>query len=244
MNMDRKKELAVVTGGAVRLGREITLALAAAGYDIGLHYHTSRSEAEQTAREIQAAGGQVELLQADLTDSTQIATLFKQIASLPVPLRVLVNSAAVMLRGNLLTMEVEEWDATLNLNLRAVWLCAKAAADLMQPAGGCIINISDSGAGKTWSGFPAYVISKAGLETLTRLLARSLAPEIRVNAVAPGLILPSAETSPEEFQRLVQRLPAGHAGTPADVVQAILFLLENQYITGETVYVDGGYQLI
>ena len=244
MTMDRKKELAVVTGGAVRLGREIALALAAAGYDIGLHYHASRSEAEQTAREIQAAGGQVELLQADLTDPTQIATLFKQITSLPVPLRVLVNSAAVMLRGNLLTMEIEEWDATLNLNLRAVWLCARAAADLMQPAGGCIINISDSGARKTWSGFPAYVLSKAGLETLTRLLARSLAPEIRVNAVAPGLILPSAETSPEEFQRLVQRLPAGHAGTPADVVQAILFLLENQYITGETVYVDGGYQLI
>ncbi len=239
-----RNELALVTGGAVRLGKAIALGLAEAGFTIGLHYHSSRKAAEQTAAEIEKLGVPVYLFEADLRDPGQIQPMFDQIAGLPLPLKVLVNSASIMPRGDLRSMQVSEWDDTLDLNLRAPWLCARAAAILMQNAGGIIINISDSGARKAWTGFPAYIVSKAGLEALTRLLARSLAPSIRVNAIALGLILPSPDVSEPDWQRLVQKLPAGHSGTPQDVVRAVMFLIENRYITGETLVVDGGYQLV
>lgn len=239
-----RNELALVTGGAVRLGKGIALALAEAGYAVGVHYNTSQKAAEETAGAAEELGVPVFLFQADLTDPAQINKLFSKVAELSMPLTVLVNSASVMPRGDLRSMQAAEWDMTLNVNLRAPWLCAQAAAGLMQDKGGVIINISDTGAHKTWTGFPAYTISKAGLEVLTNLLARMLAPGIRVNAIAPGLILPSSDTSSEVWQRLVQRLPAGHSGSPQDVAQAVLFLIENEYITGETLVVDGGYHLI
>lgn len=244
MTNEAVRELAVVTGGAVRVGKEIALTLASAGYAVGLHYHSSRPEAEKTAQEIEEHGAPVFLLQADLTDQAEIDDCFAKISALPFALSVLVNSAAVMPHGDLRSLSVVEWDDTLNLNLRAPWLTSKAAAGLMEERGGVIINISDTGAGKVWTGFPAYTISKAGLEVLTKLLARTLAPKIRVNAIAPGLVLSSADTSSEEWQRLVNRLPVKHAGTPAAVAEAVLFLIENRYITGEIVHVDGGYQLI
>ncbi len=244
MTASRRNEMAVVTGGAVRLGREIALGLARAGYSLGLHYHGSEAQAAITARDIESLGIPVTLYQADLRDPDQVEGVFEQVSKSTEPLRVLVNSASIMPRGNLKSMGVDAWDATLDLNLRAPWLCARAAGRLMEAAGGVIINVSDSGAGKTWTGFPAYTISKAGLEVLTRLLARTLAPNIRVNAVAPGLILPSADTPEEDWQRLVKRLPVQKAGTPQDIVQAIYFLIENKYVTGETLHVDGGYQLV
>jgi NAD(P)-dependent dehydrogenase (short-subunit alcohol dehydrogenase family) len=123
-------------------------------------------------------------------------------------------------------------------------LCARAAAGLMGDSGGVVINITDSGANKVWTSYPAYVVSKSALESLTRLLARTLAPLVRVNAVAPGLILPSGELSPEQWQRLVDRLPLQTAGQPADVARAVLFFVQNPYITGQVLAVDGGYQLI
>lgn len=243
MTIPFRNELALVTGGAVRLGREIALGLAQDGYGIALHYRSSSEAADQTAREIEAYNVPCTLVQADLSDPTQIKSMFETTYGLDYPLSVLVNSAAIMPRGNLTELTVDEWDATLDLNLRAPWLCAKAATRLMQARGGVIINLSDTGARKTWSGFPAYTISKAGLEVLTRLLARTLAPQIRVNAVAPGLILRSDDTDLADWQRLVDRLPAKHPGAPQDVVQAVLFLIHHQYITGETLIVDGGYQL-
>lgn len=239
----REFPLAVVTGAAHRVGRGIALALAQKGYAIGLHYHRSAEAARQTAAEIEALGAPVRLLPADLRQEAEIVALFAQVAACGLPLRALVNSAGVMQRGDLRTLRTEDWDATLDLNLRAAWLCAREAAPLMQ-AGGAIINLTDSGAGRAWSGFPAYIVSKAGLESLTRLLARSLAPGIRVNAVAPGLLLRSENVTEEDWQRLVRRLPLQAPGTLESVSQAVLFLLENEYITGQTIVVDGGYQLV
>ena len=236
--------LALVTGAAHRVGRAIALDLARAGYAVGLHFHQSAAQAEATAADLRARGAAAFPLQADLTDPAQIEDLFGQVARLPHRLRVLVNSAGLMSRGDLRQMPVADWDQTLNLNLRAPWLCARAAARLMEPEGGVIINISDSGAARAWTGYPAYVVSKAGLEALTRLLARALAPRVRVNAVAPGLILPSADLPPEQWQRLVERLPLKAAGEPEDVAQAVLFLIQSPYITGQILAVDGGYQTI
>jgi NAD(P)-dependent dehydrogenase (short-subunit alcohol dehydrogenase family) len=234
--------LALVTGAAHRIGRAIALELARQGFAIGLHYFQANEAAEQEAAELSAAGAPAYLLPADLSDPHQVDDLFSRVSRLPHPLRVLVNSAAVMPRGDLRDLPVEQWDAVFDLNLRAPWLCARAAARLMDS--GVIINITDSGAHKSWTGFPAYVISKAALESLTRLLARSLAPSVRVNAVAPGLILPSADFPPEQWQRLLDRLPLQAAGQPEDVARAVVFLIQNPYITGQVLGVDGGYQLV
>ncbi|MEM5774057.1 MAG: SDR family oxidoreductase, partial [Anaerolineaceae bacterium] len=185
--------MALVTGSGRRLGREIALRLARLGYAIAIHYHASDEDAAQTRREIQEHGGTAHLFQADLTDPRQIDTLFEQIDQVELPLSVLVNSASVMLKGGLDGFDTTAWDITMNLNLRAVWRCGQMAFQRMQ-GGGSIINISDSGAGRMWTGYAAYSISKAGLDVLTRLMAKTYAPAVRVNAVAPGLILP-----PDDF---------------------------------------------
>ncbi len=236
------KPLALVTGAAIRLGREIALALADQGYAIGLHYHNSVRQAQALALQLQDQGVPVLLLQADLTDAEQIMRIFDQVSRSGCPLKVLVNSAAVMHAGNLESTSVADWDATFALNLRAPWLCARYAAQLMKDSG-VIINLTDAASGRPWKEFPAYSVSKAGLETLTRVLARALAPRIRVNAVAPGLIMPAPDFPADRWERLVERLPAKRSGTPEDVVRAVLFLIQNEYITGQTLAVDGGYQL-
>ena len=235
--------LAVITGAAHRIGKAIAVELAHCGYTIGLHYHHSEAAARQTADQLRAAGAAVELLQADLSDPAQIERLFDRLDQLPFPLKVWVNSAAVLDQGDLRTMKFGDWDATLALNLRAPWLCAREAAQRM-PAGGVVVNLSDSGVRKTWTAFPAYAVSKAGVEMLTRLLAKTLGPAVRVNAVAPGLIMPAADQDEADWDRLVKRLPLREAGTPEDVAKAVRFLVESPYITGETIVVDGGYQLV
>jgi NAD(P)-dependent dehydrogenase (short-subunit alcohol dehydrogenase family) len=241
--VNKPNSLAVVTGAAHRLGKAIALDLAQKGYAIGLHYYHSKQQAEITAQEFTDFGVPVILLPGDLTDPAQIVEIFKSISGCGYPLKILVNSASVMPHATLDEMETDEWDHTFNLNLRAPWLCSQAAARQMVE-NGLIVNITDTGAGRTWTGFPAYSISKQGLDTLTRLMARSLAPKIRVNAIAPGLILRAAEMEGTEWQRLVQRLPLKSAGSPEAVLKAIWYLIENEYVTGQTLVVDGGYQII
>ncbi len=236
-----KGALALVTGGAHRLGRAIAIGLAQKGYAILLHYFQSESKALQTAAELKSLGADVFVKQADLTDERALAALFTEVDSMPYPLQVLVNSAAVMSRGNVQTLEPAEWDTAIALNLRAPFRCSQEAARRMEA--GLIVNITDIGAQKVWSGFPAYTVSKAGLEALTRVLARSLAPRVRVNAIAPGFVLPSQEIPDEEWQRLMGRVPLGRPAHPEEVASAIAFLLDNEYITGQTIVIDGGYSL-
>ncbi len=238
-----EQPLALVTGAAQRLGKAFVLALARRGYAILLHYRHSDMQANKTATEIRTLGVPVYLSQADLTHPKQIASLFTSVDRLPHPLKVLVNSAAAMPRGDARTLRVEEWDAVLNLNLRAPFLCAQEAARRMTE-GGLIVNISDVGAHKAWSRYPAYSVSKAGLEMLTKVLARALAPSIRVNAIAPGLVLQSDLLSEAEWARLVSRLPLQRTATMEEVAAALDFLLANEYVTGQTIVVDGGYSLL
>ncbi len=236
-------QLALVTGSGHRLGKEIALRLARLGYAVAVHYHGSAEEAAHTQREIEQLGVKAFLFQADLTDPHQIENLFKQIDQTGLPLSVLVNSASVMLKGGLDDFDIADWDLTMNLNLRAVWQCGILAFRRMQN-GGSIINISDSGAGRMWTGYAAYSISKAGVDVLTRLMARTCAPAVRVNAVAPGLILPPSDFSSETWDKLVNRLPLKRPGEPRFVCDAIEYLLSGEYITGEIITVDGGYQLV
>lgn len=233
---------AVVTGAAVRLGRAIALRLAQEGYAIGVHYHHSRDSAEEVANLIRGQGGEAVLLPADLTQPADVEKIFSQVKELPNPFTVLVNSAAVMQKSDLRTLTVEEWDASFSLNLRAPWLCGRAALDCFSEEG-VIINITDAGAGRAWRGYPAYILTKSALESLTRLMAVSYAPHVRVNAVAPGLILPAEDMPKEDWDRLVARLPLEEAGTPQQVADAVMFLIQNRHVTGQTLVVDGGYQL-
>jgi pteridine reductase len=231
--------LALVTGAAHRLGKVFALSLARQGFDILLHYHRSAEEALQTKAEIESAGREVLLAQADLTDPSQIPSLFSKIDTLSV----LVNSAAFMPSGNVDLLSLENWDTSLDLNLRAPFLLAQEASKKMVD-GGLIVNITDIGAQKTWSRYPSYTVSKAALDSLTRILARALAPEIRVNAIAPGFVLQSNIVTPEEWERLIKRVPLKRPARTEEIASALEFLLKNEYITGQTIVVDGGYSLI
>ncbi len=236
--------LALVTGAARRLGRAFALTLARQGYAILLHYNRSADAADAAADELRALGAPVHLAQADLGEPDSARSLFAVVDGLPHPLRVLVNSAALMPRGDVRSLSVESWDAAMSLNLRAPFLLAQQAARRMDESGGLIVNVTDVGAGKAWSGFPAYTVSKAALESLTRVLARALAPNIRVNAIAPGLVLPSGDLPPEEWERLVDRLPLRRPASTDEIAAALEFLLKNEYLTGQTIVVDGGYSLL
>ena len=242
--------LAVVTGGAHRLGRAFALTLAYEGYAVLVHYHRSAQAAAKAITEIKSFGVPAFSMQADLTQAEHVQALFTLVDSLlsrPETklshLAVLVNSAAVMPRGDPKSLSLDDWDTTLDLNLRAPFFCAQQAYGRMK-RGGLIVNVSDIGAEKAWSRFPSYTVSKSALESLTRVLARSFAPSVRVNSIAPGLVLPSENVSDEEWNRLVQRMPLKRTATPEEVASALEFLLKNEYVTGQTIVVDGGYSLL
>jgi pteridine reductase len=235
--------LALVTGSAHRLGKAFALSLARMGYAIALHYRGSVTEAEKTVEEIRALGVDCLPIRADLTVPEKIDFLFSLVDEFHAPLKVVVNSAAVMPVGSPRELELRDWDSALDLNLRAPFLVAQHAAKRMTE-GGLIVNISDIGAQKAWSRYPSYTVSKAGLESLTKMLARALAPAIRVNAIAPGLVLPSDVVSEEVWNKLIERLPLKRAARLEEITSALEFLIKNEYITGQTIVVDGGYSLI
>ena len=212
--------LALVTGAAHRLGKSFALTLARLGYDIVLHYHSAEEEALQTKAEIESLSRSVTLTQADLTDPVQIQSLVstQSVQSLSV----LVNSAAFMPHGNVDSLSIENWDTSLDLNLRAPFLLSQECAKKMT-SGGLIVNITDVGAQKAWSKYPSYTVSKAALESLTKILARALAPKIRVNAIAPGFVLQSDIVPPAEWERLIGRVPLKRPARPEEITSALEF---------------------
>jgi len=232
-------KLAFVTGAAHRLGKSFALTLARDGFDIVLHYHRSLDAALQTKAEIESLSRHVTLAQADLTDPAKINSLISNLESL----QVLVNSAAFMPSGNVDALSIESWDTSLDLNLRAPFLLAQEASQKMTD-GGLIVNITDVGAQKAWSRYPSYTVSKAALDSLTKILARALAPKIRVNAIAPGFVLQSDIVPAEEWERLIGRVPLKRPARPEEISSALEFLLKNEYITGQVIVVDGGYSLV
>lgn len=237
------KPLALVTGSAHRLGKAFALSLARMGYSIALHYRGSVTEAEKTADEIRALDVDCLPIRADLSMPEKVDFLFSLVDEFHVPLKIVVNSAAIMPVGNPRTLELQDWNSALDLNLRAPFLVAQHAAKRMSD-GGLIVNISDIGAQKAWSRYPSYTVSKAGLESLTKMLARVLAPNIRVNGIAPGLVLPSDVVTEEQWAKLVEKLPLKRAARLEELTSTLEFLIKNEYITGQTIVVDGGYSLI
>jgi NAD(P)-dependent dehydrogenase (short-subunit alcohol dehydrogenase family) len=219
------------------------LALARRGYAILLHYHASADEAGATVEEVRSLGVPVYPVGADLTTEAGLETIGNALAGLPHLWRVLVNSAAVMPRRDLRILPADEWDATFAINLRAPFRLGQLAAEHMTQ-GGLIVNVTDVGAQKAWSGFPAYTVSKAALESLTRVQARAFAPVIRVNAIAPGLVLPASSMRAGEWDRLVGQTPLKRPISIDEVAAALDFLLDNEAVTGQVLTVDGGYAIL
>jgi NAD(P)-dependent dehydrogenase (short-subunit alcohol dehydrogenase family) len=240
-------DLAIVTGGAHRLGRAFSKQLVSLGYDLLLHYFSSEAAAHQARLELSSDSAKVTLAQADLSTPRGVDSLYKQVDDIlndeNISLKVLVNSAAVMPRGDAKTLSLQDWKIAQNLNLRAPFLCSQQAYMRMKH-GSLIVNISDVGASKAWSKFPSYTVSKAALESLTEVMARSFAPRVRVNAIAPGLVLSSDNLHPEEWDKLIKRLPLKRTASLYEIASTLKFLLENEYVTGQTIVVDGGYSLV
>lgn len=242
--MELRGKTALVTGGAHRLGRAIALALAEAGCDIALHYHASLDQASETAGRIQALGRRAVPMPADLSAPAGIEGLFRSLDESFDGLDILVNSAAILEPAGLLDATEADWQRTIDLNLRAPFFCLQQAARRMRRrGGGAIVNISDIAGLRPWPRFPIHSISKAGTEMLTRVAALALAPDIRVNAVAPGPVLKPERMPAGRWEALGVGLPLQRTGSPADVTHTVLFLLRNDFVTGETVVVDGGDQL-
>ncbi|HDZ19918.1 hypothetical protein LCGC14_0094970 [marine sediment metagenome] len=239
--MELHGKIAVVTGAARRLGRAIATGLADAGADVAVHYHRSARAADETVQAVRRAGGRSEAFQADLADPADIERLFEAIAQTFSHVDVLVNSAATYNRTPIDSLTAAQWDAELAVNARAPALCIRYALPLM-PDGGAIVNITDIAAERTWPGFPAYCASKAALAALTGSSAKALAGrKICVNAVAPGAILWQDDCTEQQKQNVLKQVPLPRAGTPEDIAAAVVFLVRNDYITGQTLRVDGGW---
>ncbi len=238
--MELRGRAALVTGAGQRIGRAIAYGLIRRGVNVAIHYFRSEHGARATMMEGEVAGVKVAMLRADLGDAAEAEALPARAAEALGALDIAVLSAAVMERRPLAEVTPADWDRVMNLNLRGTFFAAKGAADAMGERGGAIVALADLAAFQRWRHYPAHTISKAGVVAATELLAKTLAPRVRVNAVAPGAVLLPESWGDDAKQALVASTPLGRLGTPDDVVRAVLFLLENDYLTGTTLVVDGG----
>jgi pteridine reductase len=238
--MELHGRVALVTGAGHRVGRALAVALGGRGMRVAVHYRSSEAEARETLRLIEDAGGEGLPIAGDLAERGEPARVVDAAAAHFGALDVLVNSAAVMERTPVGEVTEEAWDAMFAVNLRAPFFAAQAAARAMGERGGVIVNIADLAAFETWPAYVPHGISKAGVVQMTRGLARALAPRVRVNAIAPGVVMLPTGWDEESGERLRRTTPLARLGSADDVVQAALYLLEADFVTGETIVVDGG----
>lgn len=248
MNIENK--WALVTGAARRVGKNIAKTLSKNGSNIYLHYGRSEEEATATANELRKNGSEVIMIQADLRKPSDIENIFSTIKASGNNLDITVNSAASFMKREIKDTKVEHWDNVQNTNLRAPFLVAKHSADLMMNNPGTekgnIIFIADLSGIFSWKGYTLHGVSKAGIVHLTKSLAYELAPNIRVNGVIPGLILPPPNLNAEdkEWRSMIDNIPLKRDGNPQYVSDTILFIIKNDFMTGNLIYVDGGEHLV
>jgi NAD(P)-dependent dehydrogenase (short-subunit alcohol dehydrogenase family) len=234
-------QVALVTGGGKRVGRSIALGLARAGADVAVNYNTSREGAAEVVEGIQGMGRRAVAIQADVSRRADVEKLFAAALKELGRLDILVNNTGIFFPVKFEELTDEQWDRTLNTNLKSQFLCAQSAAPIMQRQGrGRIVNITSLGGLLVWTSYMHYNVSKAGAIMLTRCLARTLGPEILVNSVAPGTIgFPG-----EQHQDYVDLVPLHRTGTGDDIADAVIYLASSDFVTGQTIAVDGGRLLV
>jgi NAD(P)-dependent dehydrogenase (short-subunit alcohol dehydrogenase family) len=233
-------QVALVTGAARRIGRELALRLADQGAQVAVHYRRSRAEADAVVAQIAGAGGEALCISADLTRHGEIESLFGAVEKRFGRLDILVNSAAAFFPTPLAETTEEQWDKLLDSNLKSQFFCAQRAAPLLRASGrGRIINFASLGGLVAWPRYTAYSVSKAGVIMLTRCLARALAPHVTVNAIAPGTIS-FPDDAPEIAANYIRQAPLERTGTPEDVTAAVFYLVQASFVTGQVLVVDGG----
>lgn len=243
--MELQGRVAIVTGGAVRIGRELCLRLADAGMRVCLHYGSSKESALQTVREIQARSGDATTVQADLSSPVEASRdIFEAALSGFDHVDVLVNCASIFESGSLSDTTIDDWRRHQSINLESpLFLCQEFAKQLGSDRHGAIVNIADWRATHPQPGHLSYTLSKVGLVGLTRILAQELAPQIRVNAIAPGAILPPPDAPDDHDDQISKLVPLQRTGAPSNISDAVLFLLNNDFVNGEILHVTGGQQL-
>ena len=241
--MDLTGRIGLVTGGAVRIGRAITLALAGEGMRVIVHYNSSSDEADALVEEIRAAGGEAAAVGADLSRGGEVERLAREAAQAFGGVDVLVNNASVFPPERLEETDEALWDHTLAVNLKAPFLLTRHLAATLRERRGQVVNLCDLAGVQPWAAYAAHGVSKAGLVHLTRVAARSLAPEVRVNGIAPGAVLPPESMTDDELRAIARSTPLQRLGSPDDVVAALLYLLRADFVTGEVMVVDGGRML-
>lgn len=242
--MDLTGKIALITGGAKRVGKTIVQALAAKGCHLVVHYNTSQTDAQATVQELRAAGHTAIALQADVTKEEEVEHMIEAAVSHFGRIDILVNNAALFYRTPVETLTVEDWQRMIDVNLTGTFLCAHKIGLRMRDWGwGHIINIADVAGLRPWADYIPYSVSKACVLTFTQGLAMELAPHVMVNAVIPGPVLFQEDTPDSVQQREIDKTLVKRAGSPEDVAQVVVFVAESDYSTGATFHVDGGRSL-
>ncbi len=239
---DSGKKVCFMTGASGKLGSEMALAIAGQGYSIFFTWSSSRQKAEETLEKIRWISPESQMIQCDVANVSDIERAFTAFSSNFDRLDLLVASASNFYRTDLLEVTEPEWDSLVDTNLKGTFFTMQSAARIMlkQPFLSRMITMSDISAGLVWRNYAPYTVSKAGIQHLTRIFARETAPQILVNSIAPGTVsaYPGREEEPEGD--LVKKIPMKRLGDPMDIVMALRFLMENEYITGQVINVDGG----
>ena len=242
MEIDGK--VAIVTGGAVRLGKALALALAERGARLAIHYGSSAGPAQETVRQIQAMGTDATAIQADLSQSGQAASIVERAVAHFGQVDILVNSAAIFEPGDWDDTTEANWDRHFAINLKSPFFLSQAfAAHVGRERAAHIVNIADWRGVRPGTDHVAYTLTKAALIAMTKSLALALAPSIQVNAIAPGMILPPPGKDRAYLERWAHKIPAQRVGSPEEIAKALVFLLRSDFVTGELIFVTGGQHL-
>jgi pteridine reductase len=247
MQLDLTGQVALVTGSAHRVGKQIALALAQAGVHLLVHYNSANADVlRDTLRDIKSHGVDAFSIQADISQPEGVELVIEALRERFGKIHILVNSASVFPGGDLLDVSLESWNLTMNVNLRAPFLFTQQVARLMndnEPQGGAIINICDQGADAPWPERPHHGISKAALWMLTQVSAVALGPHIRVNAIVPGPVMKPERLSDEQWAKIGEPLPLKTTGSGKDIGRAVVYLAQESFITGAKLQVNGGEHL-
>jgi 3-oxoacyl-[acyl-carrier protein] reductase/pteridine reductase len=236
-------KVALVTGAAKRIGRSVALRLASEGADVAVNYRSSKGDAEEVVAEIAALGRRAAAFRADVAKREDVTAMFAAVEKEFGRLDILVNNAGMFFPAKFEELTEEQWDRILDTNLKSQFLCSQAATPMLRRGGhGRIINFASLGGLLAWPAYTHYCVSKAGVIMLTRCLARALAPEITVNAIAPGTISFPGD-APKLAEDFIRRAPLRRTGTPQDIDDAVVFLAQSAFVTGQVIVVDGGRSL-